>query len=213
MPKKDEKEGSVAENFAVDAKDQREARKDAPVVVEVERDERGNARGTDGATLVVEEPAGLSAPDLTEEEMDQGPTEPAPEEGMGDNVQVPVFTPGTLAPISSKLLPNAQRDAQLILADRADGKEDRKIEGKQSLRFDPNATGPRDARDLAILLRARPEFVNVLDQLEDYEKADGVRKPAGWVKNPVDLLEEAKRYNMFFVNEVGNMADRPSHMA
>lgn len=123
-----------------------------------------------------------------------------------ENVESTVFTPGVYAPISSKLLPNTHRDAQSLLAEDVDGDG---IPDRRSLRLDPDARGPRDARDLAVLLRQYPHWVNNLDQLEDLEKNEGkVVKPDSWVANPVDLLEEAKRYNMFFIGEDGNFLSK-----
>lgn len=138
---------------------------------------------------------------LSEEELDQGETEVAPEEGLEGQ---PVFTPGVYAPISSVLLPNAQRDAELLLAERIEGTEEGEVRDAEGIRADETATGARDARDLAKLLEAHPEWINNLDQLEELEKDSGVKNPAPWVKNPVDLLEEAKRHNIYFIGANGN---------
>lgn len=140
--------------------------------------------------------------DLTEEEVEQGETDVAPEEGITG--QAPVLTPGVLAPISSQLLPNAQRDAEIIIASRLENDPDFEVKAVESFRADPNSTGARDAYDLAKLLEAHPEWINNLDQLDQLEKNEGVKNPAPWVKNPVDLLEEAKRHNMYFIGANGN---------
>ncbi len=143
--------------------------------------------------------------DLTDEAVEQGATEVAPEEGITG--QAPVLTPGVMAPISSQLLPNAQRDAEIIIAARLENDPDFKVEAQESFRAeraDGPSTGARDAYDLAKLLERYPGWVNGLDRLDDLERGVGVKNPAPWVKNPVDLLEEAKRHNMYFIGANGN---------
>lgn len=149
------------------------------------------------------DPRPLAVKTLTEEEVEQGSPEIAPEEGtLG---QAPVLTPGVIAPISSQMLPNVDRDARLLLAENTSDVEVKTVE---SLRADPTSTGARDARDLAKLIEAHPGWVNNLDQLDELERSIGVENPAPWVRNPVDLLEEAKRYNVYFVGENGNFLPR-----
>lgn len=198
-----EKEGSVTDNARVDTKDTKDARKD---------NESVNTRfvADDEATVVLEEPVTIEAPVVPEDIVEQGVTDVDPEKGLVPNSQVPVFTPGVFAPVSSMALPNAQRDAQLVLAAEQDVDGDG-LPDKRSLRLDPDARGPRDARDLAILLRQYPHWVNTLDQLEQLEKTEGgVPKPDAWVANPIDLLAEAHKFNMFFIGTNGNFTDRPN---
>jgi hypothetical protein len=144
--------------------------------------------------------------DMTEEEVEQGATDVAPEEGIEG--QAPVLTPGVYAAISSKLLPNAQRDAEILIAERLKKEGEFEVQAQESFRADrgngETSTGARDAYDLAKLLEQYPGWVNGLDRLDDLERGVGVKNPAPWVKNPVDLLEEAKRHNMYFVGANGN---------
>lgn len=136
---------------------------------------------------------------------EQDPVEVSPEKGLVPDSQIPVFTAGVYAPVSSQPLPNAQRDAEIIIQERhADESDDADIQEAQSVRFDSEASGPRDARDLAILLRRYPHWINFLDQLETLEKNEGVKKPTPWVANPVDLLADAAKFNFLFVGNNGN---------
>lgn len=140
---------------------------------------------------------------FTDAEVEQGPSDVAPEEGVVG--QTPVFTPGVYAPSTSQLLPNAQRDAELIVADQIANDPAFEVKEVESLRAPGNeGKGLRDARDLAKLLEAHPHWVNALAQLDELEREAGVKNPAGWVKNPVDLYEEAKRHNFYFIGDNGN---------
>lgn len=124
-----------------------------------------------------------------------------PEGGIVE--QVPSMTPGVYAPTFAGTLPNNQAEAGVLLAERLE--KDENVREPESVRATADATGLRDARDLAKLLETYPHLINHLSTLEDEEKALGIKNPVGWVKHPQDLLEEAKKYNFYFIGANGNI--------
>lgn len=149
------------------------------------------------AQVVLEDPEINTPPDalnVTEETEEQLPVDVDPEEGITG--QAPVLTPGVNAPISSQALPNAQRDATAMAADNG------VLATAEPVAPEPLVEGG-DAYALAKLLERRPHWINNLDQLDELMKAEGL-EPIAWAKNPVDLLEDAKRYNFYFVGNNGN---------
>lgn len=157
-----------------------------------------------GATLVVTRNAVPTA-DHGENEGVEPNAVPVEEASTTDPISAFAVPTPVGGPISSTPIPNLSRDAELMRDENHP--EVRKSRGtveREPFRI-TEGTGPRTAEDLAFLIRSRPEWVNVLDQLDDLERAEGVKDPAPWVRNPVDLLEEAKRYNVVFIGGNGNI--------
>jgi hypothetical protein len=175
--------------------------------------ERNAAAAEDGQATAIDSGVAAEPAELPEEIEAGLPTEPAPEEGtLG---QAPVLTPSTFAPISSQPLPNAQRDATKIATDLGTI-GDAPVAGRSGVALDAEreaAAGrvgaamggdAEEAYRLAKLVEAHPEWVNELDKLDALQRAAGIKDPITFSRNPVDLLETAKRFNFYFIGANGN---------
>lgn len=193
MADKETKKEAARDAKAVDPKTQA-----VPFNTEIEPGEKA-PKGAE-AVLVQEDPT-INAPadaDIIEPAVeDQVPTDPSPpEDGRSMASRIPASIGGPVSPVA---LPNAHRDATALAIEQGVIPVARNVVVEDG---DVDA-GPRGAYELAKLIEAHPDWLNNLDQLDELERAAGL-EPRPWVTDPQLLLEEAIRYNFYFIGANGN---------